>query len=89
MNLIARSLIMNKVVKAKNLHDLIDSVVCQPITEKCMLRQCEKCKDKKIEFNTSKDTKEQFTYKKWITKKEKTISAKTKQEITVQKTLKE
>lgn len=87
--LLSKSLVINNIVAQKNIYKIIDSIVCEPRTENCMLRKCSKCKNKTVKINTEKDRNEELSYKKWVTKKENRISAKTKKEISVQLTVKE
>lgn len=89
MNLLIRALSINDVIKEKKYQDVIASIVCDSNNENCMLRKCEKCINKKVQFNSDKNKSDKFPYKKWVTRKEKRISVKTKKEITVQITSKE
>ena len=89
MNLLVYSLGNNDIISGKKIDKVIESIVCEPNSEKCMLRKCSECKSKKIMFNPTKNKDDTFCYDKWITRKENRISAKTKKEISVQLTLKE
>jgi len=69
--------------------DLTNLIVCDKVTEACVLRKCSLCKTKKIPFNDELSNDSPINYPQWVTKTEDRISGKTKKAIQVKVTSKE
>lgn len=81
MKLLAKSL-KNQGLVDDNLRDLTNSVCCDPPIDNCLLRTCEKCKDKTLNFEEY-DGRRPALFYKWISCREKVYSFKLKKEIEV------
>lgn len=65
MEFLVSALKQTNIIKQKTSREVIDSVVCSPDKEECMLGLCHVCKDLKIDFNCENDFK--VKYWKWQT----------------------
>lgn len=74
-------------VKEFNFNHILTSVCCNIKNENCLIRKCQICKNKSVEFNPCENNKIIY-WKQWVTEKEKKISEKTNKEIIVSRTFK-
>lgn len=90
VNLLVSSLSRNRLIRERNIDQIVSKLCCSKQNEKCLGQNCENCKENKMLYYVSEDMWNQnFNYEQWITKKEKREHAKTKKEILVQRTVKE
>lgn len=76
------------VIKTKSPYDIVKILICQEATENCYRRVCNICKENTVPYMEF-DSEKVVEMKKWVHKKEKRISVKTKKEIIVQLTTKD
>lgn len=77
-----------KVIKTKSPIDIVNNLTCPAKTKNCYKRVCKKCIDNTVPY-VEFDSEKEVEMKKWVQKKEKRISVKTKKEINVQLTTKD
>lgn len=88
MDLIVSKLSQLKIIKPKTSQDLVKSLCCEVLTEECLVRKCQNCKQKTINFNLDPMQKDDTTsYEKWV-KKKVTLTIKGQEKV-CQKTKKE
>lgn len=69
MTLIVQALFRVSVVEKNNTSDIINLFCCENKTEKCLLRECKKCKTKKVTYKNHDSTANAY-YFKWVVKKD-------------------
>lgn len=85
MELLVDALRKPKVIKEKNITELMESIVCSVRSESCMMGTCDTCKERNVTFSYADDFKVKFF--KWVgVKEERIIKNKTK---IIQKTIKQ
>ncbi|XP_063233360.1 uncharacterized protein LOC134537058 [Bacillus rossius redtenbacheri] len=90
MKLLVQKLHFLEIIKERNIDDFLKALTCEKTSEECLARRCPLCTNKHITFTEKEfDFDEQTNVKQWCHKKEKVLSNKTKQMITIQKTTKE
>lgn len=90
MKLLISALNRNNIIQQKNWYEVLSQICCTTDSTQCLKRECSECKTQKLMFSLTEEQKtKEVLYQQWKTRKEKRISAKTKKEITVQRTVKE
>jgi hypothetical protein len=87
MSLILQKLSTEKVLLSASSKLLLSQITCSLKEGNCMLRKCDKCKDSTPNL-LQYDGNKQVVYHQWEKKKKRKISAKTKKQITITKTIK-
>lgn len=88
MTLIVQALFRVSVVEKNNTSDIINLFCCENKTEKCLLRECKKCKTKKVTYKNHDSTANAY-YFKWVVKKDTFFDRKSQKQKLVKKTTKQ
>lgn len=78
MKLLIQGMYSSKLIKQITIKQVLTSLCCNIENEDCLLRKCQLCKDKKIEYN-SHESNSIIYWRQWVTEKETKISGKNKE----------
>lgn len=80
-SLLVKALNARQIIQENTPHKIVRAMTCDKIEVECLGRTCNECKNKEINIDKNVKADSPILFKKWVTKKEKRISAKTGLEI--------